>query len=225
MEKSINILIIEDHPLVIEMYKNILRDISTASNDFIFNISSATCCESANYKINKYSTLNTLDLVLLDLRLPASNDGKVTSGDDLGYKIRDSFPNCKIIVITSLNDNFRLNTILKRLNPDGLLLKSDISGKALKNAIAAVLDDKPYYSITVLKLLRKQISTDIVLEDIDRQILYHLSLGTKTKDLPTIINLSLGGVERRKRKLKELFKLENANDNALLKTARKNGFI
>ncbi|MCK0115035.1 response regulator [Gelidibacter sp. F63206] len=225
MKKILNVLIIEDHPMVIEGYQRVFEEISSVDRNFKFNIASALCCETANFKINEYTISNSIDIVLLDLRLPASKDGKTISGEDVGYKIRDEFPNCKIIIITSLSDNYILNTILKKLNPDGLIIKSEISGRELKDAIFSVLDDKPYYSISVLRLLRKQISSDFVVEPVDRQILYHLSIGTKTKDLPKIVHLSLGGVERRKRQLKQIFNVDETNDNVLLKIAKDNGFI
>lgn len=225
MKKILNVLIIEDHPIVIEGYQRTFEVISSDDKNFEFNIASALCCETANFKINEYTISNSIDLVLLDLRLPASKDGKIISGEDLGYKIRDAFPNCKIIILTSLSDNYVLNTILKKLNPDGLVIKSEVSGQELKDAIISVLENRPYYSSSVLRLLRKQISSDFIVETIDRQILYHLSIGTKTKDLPEIVHLSLGGVERRKRRLKEIFNVDETNDNVLLKIAKDNGFI
>lgn len=225
MKKALNVLIVEDHPMVIEVYQKTLTDISKDNISPKFNITTAMDCESANFRIDEYTSQNPLHLALLDLSLPASKDGKFISGDDLGQKIKKIFPNCKTIVITSLTENFRLNTIFKKLSPVGLLIKSDASVQTLKDAILSVLEDDPYYSSTILKLLRKQISNDFILENIDRQILYHLSIGTKTKDLPTIVNLSIGGVERRKRKLKNIFDLDGGNDDVLLQIAKENGFI
>lgn len=102
MKKILNILIIEDHPMAIEGYQRTFEVISSDDRNLKFNIASALCCETANFKINEYTISNSLDLVLLDLRLPASKDGKIISGEDVGYKIRDVFPSCKIIIITSL---------------------------------------------------------------------------------------------------------------------------
>lgn len=225
MKKVLNILIVEDHPMVIEGYLTTFANISSDDENLKFRIESAMCCETAHLKIAESIVSDGLDLVLLDLRVPASKDGMIISGEDIGHKIKGIFPNCKIIVLTSISDNFRLNTILKKLNPDGLLIKSQVSGQDLKDAIRSVLDDKPYYSSYILKLLRKQVSSDLMLETVDRQILHHLSIGTRTKDLPKIVNLSMGGVERRKRRLKEIFNAEHSNDNMLIQIAKNHGFI
>jgi hypothetical protein len=45
------------------------------------------------------------------------------------------------------------------------------------------------------------------------------------KDLPNIIPLTIAGIERRKRKLKEAFNTQNDDDKELLEIARKKGFI
>ena len=49
------------------------------------------------------------------------------------------------------------HSILKSLNPDGFLIKSDISPKELIDTIDTILNDPPYYSKTVIKHLRKQV--------------------------------------------------------------------
>ena len=63
------------------------------------------------------------------------------------------------------------------------------------------------------------------MDKIDRQILYELSIGTKTKDLPNIVPLSIAGIEKRKRILKRVFDVEYQGDKALITKAREKGFI
>jgi hypothetical protein len=45
------------------------------------------------------------------------------------------------------------------------------------------------------------------------------------RDLPKVIPLSIAGIERRKRKLKDLFDAEDKKDAILIKKARDHGFI
>ena len=66
---------------------------------------------------------------------------------------------------------------------------------------------------------------DLNVDKIDRQIFYELSLGTRTKDLPEVVPLSIAGVEKRKRLLKEKFDVEEQGDKALIIKAREMGFI
>ena len=55
--------------------------------------------------------------------------------------------------------------------------------------------------------------------------LYHLSIGTKTKDIERHIDLSSSSIENRKRHLKSLFGTEKENDLALIVAAKNRGFI
>ena len=88
-----------------------------------------------------------------------------------------------------------------------------------------MLEDAPAYSKTVKILLRKFATNDVSLDKVDRQILYQLSIGTKMVDLPNVIPMSIGGIERRKRQLKEVFDITKLDDKALVEAARAKGFI
>ncbi|WP_412985754.1 hypothetical protein [Pontimicrobium sp. IMCC45349] len=114
---------------------------------------------------------------------------------------------------------------MRNVNPDGLLLKSDITFNNLFEAINTVIEEPPFYSKQVIKLLRKQAANDTILDNIDRRLLYELSIGARMKDLPNIIPLTIAGIERRKRKLKEAFNTQKDDDKELLEIARKKGFI
>ncbi|AXP79988.1 hypothetical protein CJ739_895 [Mariniflexile rhizosphaerae] len=159
------------------------------------------------------------------MSLPASLDRKLFSGDDLGLKLRSLFPKVKIIVTTHLNNNYWLINILKMVKPDGLILKNELTFQSLTNGVLNVLNGIPFYSSPVLKLIRQHISNDFDLDDIDRKMLYHLSLGTKTKELPEVVDLSLSGIESRKRRLNQIFNNEKKTNKALLKLAKENGFL
>jgi len=224
MENVYNVLIIDDHPLIIDAYRSALSNVSLKDADLEFKIDTANDCDSGYDKITGAKKGNAIDLVFLDIKLPPSKDGKILSGEDLGIKIKELLDPVKIIVSTTFNDNYRVNNILKSLNPDGFLIKNDVSPENLVSAIKKVIADPPYYSKTVIKLLRKHILNDIILDKVDRQLLYELSIGTKMKDLPNILPLSIAGIERRKRHLKEVFEVKT-DDKELLQKAKDRGFI
>lgn len=225
-QKSYAVLIIDDHPLIVEAYKSAIQFYSKQNENVEFSIDIAENCDTALALIKEFSTKkNGLDVVFLDISLPPSTDGTILSGEDLGIKINEVLPNTKIIVSTTLNDNYRTQSILKSVNPDGFLIKNDITPQELVEAIGAVITDPPYYSKTLLKLLRKNIENDSLLDATDRKILHELSLGTKMKDLPNILPLSLAGIEKRKRQIKEAFGIKNMDDKELLLTAKEKGFI
>lgn len=225
MNKPINTLIIEDHQLIIDGYVRALDHVSSKHSDIDFKVSIAKNCIDANHEI-EFAVENTLiDLVFLDISLPIALKQELVSGDDLGIKLRSLFPKVKIIVATHLENNYRLVNILKTIKPQGLLIKSELDFNILTDAIVDVLYDMPAYSKKVLKLVRQHISNDFNLDNIDRLMLYHLSLGSKTKDLPEVVHLSMAGIEKRKRRLNQIFNNEKKSDKALLKLARESGFL
>ena len=225
MEQPYNVLIIDDHPLIIEAYKNALLYIEQHNKNFSFVINIAHTCDVALTKIKFSVKDHPFDLIFLDIKIPPSLDGEILSGEDLGIKINELLKEVRIIVSTTYNDNYRVNNILKNVNPDGFLIKNDIDPEELVTAIKTVLVDPPYYSKTVIKLLRKHVFHDFILDKVDRQILYELSIGTKMKNLPDMIPLSIAAIERRKRHLKEVFYTSGQDDKALILMAKEKGFI
>jgi|SRR5690606_29255588 len=223
MKKDIKILIVDDHPMIVEGYKNAI--LSMNLENYSFNIDIADNCDNGFQKIKKSSVTHAYDLVLLDIKLPPSKNHKLLSGEDIGLKIKQISPETKIIILTMFNNNFRIHNILRNIDPEGLLIKSDVNSDELIKAVETVIADPPYYSHTVTKLLRAQITNDFILDDMDRSILYHLSIGTKTKDLPNYIPLSLAAIEKRKRSLKEIFDVSSEGDKALIEKSKEKGFI
>ncbi len=224
--KKYHALLIDDHPLIAEAYKSAFKYIESQNKEISFSIQTAIDCDSAYAILKEFASSSTnLDVVFLDMRLPPSKDNTILSGEDLGIQINKILPETKIIVSTTFNDNYRVHSILKNINPLGFLVKNDLTPQELVIAIQNVLNDSPYYSKTVMKLVRNEVSNDYLLDDIDRKIMYELSIGTKTKDLPKIVSLSMPAIEKRKRQLKAIFSIESSDDRDLILTAREKGFI
>lgn len=225
-KEHIVVLLIDDHPMIRNSYKQAALIVADSFTSLSFKFYEAGNCDEAVLKIKNFSDKRLKNcLIFLDIGLPPAKDNSVISGEDLGIWIRKVIPESKIIVSTAFNNNYRVHNILKNLNPEGFLVKNDTTPDELLTAIKEVLSDPPYYSKTVLKLMRKKSSNDFVLDEIDRKLLYELSLGTLMKDLPEILHLSIAGVEKRKRQLKLLFNTETSTDKELLLVAREKGFI
>ena len=225
MSQILNVLIVEDHPFIINAYRNAFKEVTRQTSNIRFDINTACDCDSAEIKIKEAKKGLPLDLVLLDISLPPSSNGKLLSGDDLGLMINETFRHVKLIVLTSHDDNHKLCDIFKILNPEGFLIKSDFSFQDLVRAITDVIQGSPYYSKTVTRLIRSHMSSQITLDKKDREILYYLSQGAKMKELPEVIHLSLAGIERRKRRLREVFGIEKKDDRALIESAKEKGFV
>jgi len=128
-------------------------------------------------------------------------------------------------VMTSHSNNYKLCNIFKTLNPEGFLVKPDITQEELVRAITDVICNIPFYSKTVTRLIRRHMASQLVIDKRDRQILYHISQGTRMKDLPGIVHMSIAGIEKRKRHLRDLFDTDRKDDKTLIERAKEKGFI
>jgi len=199
--------------------------ISSQDTNLKFDVHIVENCDDAMDSIKKAAKQKGIDIIFLDISLPPSADGKILSGEDLGEKINQLLPKSKVIISTTFNDNYRMHTILNTVDPDGFLVKNDLTPEELIDAIKKVLVAPPYYSTTVLNMLRKQFTANHQIDKIDRQLLYELSKGTKMKELPTVIPMSMAGLEKRKRLLMEVFNVSDKSDKQMIKIAREKGFI
>ena len=134
-------------------------------------------------------------------------------------------PDAKVVILTMFNESFRVHNIIKEINPDGMLIKSDLTSSEMASAFQAVLYNPPFYSGTVNSHLRKTNESDIVIDDKNRKILYLLSQGAKNKSLASHLEISLSAIEKRKKHLKEIFLVDDGQDETLINEARKRGFI
>ncbi|KAB7530921.1 response regulator [Flagellimonas olearia] len=223
---TLRILAIDDHEMTTLGYKFTLEGMTLDDYDTII-VDTTNTFEEAKKLIEDSVNSFKYDLLLLDVQLqnPDESSEQPQTGEELGILARKIVPETKIAFMSSFSDNFRINGILKTVDPDGYLVKTDIDPKTLKEAIKTVIQNPPYYSSKALSAIRKKMSNDLDIDEKDRQILYHLSKGTKTKDLEKFIRLSPSSIENRKRHMKTLFGTENENDLALILAAKNRGFI
>lgn len=219
IKEVLNILLVDDHQMILEGYINTLD--KTQKNTYSCFFDTENNCDQAweRIKAKKYH------IVFLDINFPIKKQSRFLSGEDLGIQIRKDFPEIKIIISTVLEESIRLHNLLKNIDPEGLLLKGETNSKELVRCFEKVIESPPYYSPKITRRLRSEIKHGPHIDDIDRMILYQLSLGTKTVDLTQYIPASKRTIENRKRRLKEIFGVTEQGDRALLEKARENGYI
>lgn len=222
MKKSINVLLVEDDLNTIEAYSFILNQIKVLNPDYQVNLRTATCCESALTIIEDGSTI--IDIALVDMRLPPTDDGLISSGEDLGILLKKRFPLIKIVIITGHKETLILSSVLQSVKPYSVLYKGDIDGKILHEAILQVLKNKNFYSSSVLNMIHKKISSNITIDGLNKLILYELWKGSKTKDLVKKLPLSLGAIEKRKRNMRLQFDASGKDDTELIRIILDKGF-
>tara|TARA_R110002073_G_scaffold72537_1_gene177691 strand:- start:724808 stop:725485 length:678 start_codon:yes stop_codon:yes gene_type:complete len=225
MKTELKTLIVDDHPMIVEAYKNILT--SSDIDNYTFSVDTAKDCDSAIQKIDSSVKSVHYDILFFDIKLPPSTDGKIISGEGLAAYAKNLLPKARIVILTMFNEGHRIHNILKTANPDGLLVKNDLTSKEFLVAFETIMNDPPYYSKTVAKFFRNQANNlrEPLLDEINRKIIFHLSKGVKTKDLTIHINLSLSAIEKRKTLVKSLLGLDSANDEELIREAKNRGFI
>ena len=219
MEKKYNLLVVNRYPITAEVYKDIISNQSFESFNSNVSVANTLCCASEKVSDAVY------DLLLLDTNLFENEANEVYTFQSFKTLINNKNPLIKIIVITSYTDNLKLLNILNQINPDGLLLKSDITKYDLRSSIKTVCSGNPFYSNSINKLLRKKVSQNVILDIIDTNILKELSNGSKMAELLSLIPLTKSGIEKRKRRLRSIFQTSSSSDRELVITAREKGFI
>jgi len=224
VHKMYKALIIEESSIIRNFYKNALAKLSIVHKMNFSEMKEASNCDGAYTMIQKYGERSdTPDIVFLGIKLTPSVSKKMLSGEDIAMQIRACMPHSKIIVSTAFDNYYRIYNILKNINPASLLIKNDLTSEELITAVYKVLTQPPYYSNPILKLVKKEATRSIVVDALDRRLLYELSIYTQTKDLPNMLHLSLAAIEKRKRRLKEIFEVKSTHD--LILKAREDGFI
>ena len=217
---ELQVLMVDDHPPIIEGYKSIL-----AYNPFGYELNTvgAHSCESA-YNVITYVKY-PFDIVFLDLTLPPYPEKKLTSGEDLVPVVKRHHPNAKIIILTSHSESIVLFKLMKEHHLDGILVKSDFKSEELITAFDTVVRGNTYYSETIIKLQKTWEEKSKVMDSYNRQILLLLSQGIKTKSLPDMLHLSKSAIDKRKAIIKQIFGIDKGTDEDILREARKQGLI
>ncbi|MBF6608158.1 MAG: response regulator transcription factor [Flavobacterium sp.] len=222
MRTNINILIVDDHPFIIEAYKNAIKGYVTT--DHTFTITQANDCKSGYDTITNPET-DAFDIAFFDISMPSYAEKNILSGEDLALLIKEYMPNAKIILLTMHTELLKISTIVRDIDPSGLIIKNDLTFDELLIAFDKILKGENYYSQTVVKLISQIPFDHSEIDSFDKQILYHLSKGTKPKDIPSFVPLSLNAVEKRKAKLKAILNLSGSTDIDLIAEARLKGLL
>lgn len=219
---DLNVLMVDDHPPIIEGYKSIL-----SFNPYGYNLNTVAAynCEAAYFIITEKLRPIAFDIVLVDVTLPPFEEKKLESGEDLVLLVKKHLPEAKIIMLTSHTESLVLYRILNECQPDGLLVKSDFLSEEFLIAFDTVVKGGKYYSTTVKNQQNEMISSVKTLDSYNRQIIMLLSQGVKTKNFHDYINLSTSAIEKRKSVIKDYFGIIKGTDEDILREARKQGLI
>ena len=224
MDIPLNILIVDDHPMTVDSYSNLLSvsDFKEKTPNFIKSHN----CQDAYNKIFFYFNLNTnIDLALLDISLPPYREHNIENGIDLASLIRTKFTNCKIVLLTMHSEPLTVDKIIKEIHPEGFVAKSDINFELFPIICKRIMDGEIYRSHTIIESQRELLKNNITWDKHDNQILILISEGVKTVNLPDYIPLSMSAIEKRKANIKEQLLMGKGSDRDLIIKAKKLGLL
>lgn len=193
MDKSISVIIVDDHPLVLSGFEYILSDVSA-----IVLSGSFTSAADALHHLQSQA----VDVVLMDINMPDMN------GIDATMLIKKRHPEVAVIAISNLNEA----SVASRM------LQSGASGYLLKNAsanelIQAIVD--AHAGITVLSEEMKSVlhakPLDVpVITRREREVLDLLATGQTTPAIAEALFISKLTVETHRRNLLQKFNVNNS---------------
>lgn len=139
-DQILNVLITDDHQMLIDGIKSLLR-----KEKNIQVVAEANSGEAALEILRRRTGIN---LLITDINMPGM------SGTELTKIVKKDFPDIKVLVLTMYNDSAIINEILM-VEAEGYILKN--TGKQeLINAIYKIADNGTYYSNEVMSVMMKE---------------------------------------------------------------------
>lgn len=224
MESSNNILVVDDHPMTVDSYINLLSDIEIlqSNTDFIKSFS----CKDAFQKINFCAAQNKrITLAILDINIPPYEEHNIFSGIELAKIIKKKFHDCKLIFLTMRGEPVLVDKILKELSPEGFISKNDINFETFPTICKRIIEGEFYRSETIINSQRELFKKNINWDVYDSQILMLIADGVKTINIPNFVPLSMSSIEKRKANIKAQLINGIGNDKELVHSAKKLGLI
>jgi len=152
MKQIIQLLMVDDHPFILQAYKNTLNGFKKEEYEIV-----TTDAVSGETGYNAIAnSLVDFDVAFLDISIPSYPDKDIESGVDLALLLREKMPNCKIFLLTMHTEKLKFNYFFDTIKPEGLIVKNDLTFEELIFAFEKVLSGENYLSETVIKMIDNQ---------------------------------------------------------------------
>lgn len=202
----IKLVIIEDHPLVIEGFKTLIESQAEFS-----------LCGIANNANDALLLLQSCvpDIILLDIKLP----------DMMGFElidiIRTNYPKSRILVVSTYSQRYYVETMLQK-GAKGYLLKN-AGNEEIIEAIISVYNDEIFLSREIAINLKKNAKQPVSLSRREIEVLKLIASGLTNKEIAEKLIISPLTVDSHRKNL--ITKLDARNTASLIKIAVDNGYI
>jgi DNA-binding NarL/FixJ family response regulator len=157
--------------------------------------------------------------------MPPYKKMNINSGIDLASLIREKFTNCKIVLLTMRSEPLTVDKIIKGIQPEGFIAKSDINFELFSIICKNIIEGTIFRSPTIIDSQRELFKKNINWDNHDNQILILISEGVKTVNLPDYIPLSMSAIEKRKANIKDQLLKGKGSDKDLIEKAKNLGLL
>lgn len=173
-------------------------------------------CDDAYLKIKRAEfDQKPFDLLITDLSFDADyREQKLRSGEALSAKIKEEYPELKVIMYSVEDRLQKVRTVINELGVKAYVCKGRYGLKDLTKAIDKVYHDQTYVSSHIAQALGPQ--QDLEIDDFDILLVEKLSQGYSQDEISSTFKKqkikpsSLSSIEKRLNKLKVQFKANNA---------------
>lgn len=201
--ETINILLVDDHTLIREGLKLILKK----NKNFKIIGEASNGVEAIKY-IEKNA--NKVHVIMLDITMPELD------GFEVAKIVRQNYPDIKILALTMHSEESYITKMID-VGVHGYVLK-DSNLEDLSTAIQTLLDGKPYYSSDVSAIMinslmnkdKKKENTEINnLTEREVQIIDLITEGFKSSEIAEKLQLSTRTIEVHRRNLMKKLDVKN----------------
>jgi DNA-binding NarL/FixJ family response regulator len=196
MKEKYNLIIIDDHPIVVAGLTTLLSKINSVSIVATFNTGN---------DIFEYKDLGKINIVLLDVFLPDIN------GIDLCLKLKKINPKIIVLAVSSQSERSIVMQMIKS-GADGYLLKS-ASFDEFKECITLAINGKLAFSNEVKAMIEKTNVNDLKqiprLTHREKEIILLLKQGKSTKEISEALFLSFLTIQTHRRNFLNKFQVRN----------------
>jgi len=205
---KIKLIIVDDHPMVLEGLRAMLNQIPYV--DFKATANNA-------YEAIELIKIHQPDMVLTDINMPE------ISGMELAKKIKSDFPDIKIIGMSTFNERSYITQMIQN-GADGYLVKN-ANKEEIEKCLLAVENGKMYLSVDVNlnSNERKELSEIPVLSSREKEVLELIAEGFTNQQIAEKLFISPYTVDSHRKTL--MTKLNANNTAVLIKQAAKFNFI
>lgn len=152
MKQIIQLLMVDDHPFILQAYKNTLNGFKKDEYEII---TTDAVNGETGYNIITSSPID-FDVAFLDISIPSYPEKGIESGVDLALLLRAKMPQCKIFLLTMHTEKLKFKYFFDTIKPEGLVVKNDLTFEELIFAFEKVLSGESYLSETVIKMIDGQ---------------------------------------------------------------------